>query len=461
MKRFLLGAAAAGMLVTLASCSADEPLSKNNDGTVTFSIQLPEGLQTRTPFGDVGTINVNQLSYSIFDDKGTFVFSNQREAFGPNVLTETESISLVANQQYTVVFYANNTEGFSTYIPSTADVTVDYTKAHVNSELDDAFFAKLDFTADGTNKPVTLNRPFAQINIGTNDLANPAVKAILSQVNSQLTLTTGVFGSFSCLSTNVSEESSSPISFTEPDAPTPGNTNFPVAGYDDLLTCYVLVPMDRQVVNAEFKLNLGSENFNTLTLDNMPVQGNYRTNVYGSLLTTKNVFNITIDPAFGTPDNDLYMGPWDGTVKEPVLDTENKSANIGDPRELAWLAQQLAAADSPYTDYTFTLINDLDLGNLEWTPVGKSTDFTGTFEGNGHTIKNLTVTSGSKIGRFGNVTGTGIVKNVNLKDVNIKGSSSVGALAGYVEGATVENVNVLSGTVSGRGSQGWTHMINQ
>lgn len=459
MKKTLSAAFAAGLLLSLTACSADNDLNAPNDGTLSFTVRLPEQLATRTPFGDAGTINANQLSYTVFDADGKYVMSKQRAAFGANVLSEQESIKLVSNQEYTIVFYANNTGGFSSYDLNTAAVTVNYTNAHINSELDDAFYAAAKVTADGGNHVVTLYRPFAQINVGTDDLKSPSVAALIQNVRAKLTLTGGIYSSFNCLDGTVSAESTDALSFSTTEAPVPDNEQFPITGYDDLMTCYVLVPSAREISDATFEITNGSTAINTLNLTNLPLQGNYRTNIYGTLLTTKNNFNITIDPAFEEPS--YNVGPWVGDTLQPVLDKENKTADITSPAELAWLAEQLASTDSEYADYTFNLTKDLDLNNQEWTPVGSKTDFTGTFNGNNHTISNLTITKSTSTsnGLFGRVTNGGTVSDVNLENVNISLYSSAGAAAGYVEGGTINNVNVTSGTVKGS-SFGFGHMVN-
>jgi len=82
------------------------------------------------------------------------------------------------------------------------------------------------------------------------------------------------------------------------------------------------------MIDATYTINLaGKPAINNLNLANMPVQGNYRTNVYGSLLTTQNQFNVTIEPNFGTPDFNKEIKPV-STVEE--LYTEIGNAQDGD-----------------------------------------------------------------------------------------------------------------------------------
>ena len=103
------------------------------------------------------------------------------------------------------------------------------------------------------------------------------------------------------------------------------------------------------------------------------------------------------------------------------------------------------------TDIDITLDTDLDLTNMEWTPIGtESQPYTGTFNGKNKTITGLTVTgSNDYVGLFGRIGSGGAVKNVILTEVNVTAGTSVGGIAGQNDG-TVENCSV-NGTVTGRG----------
>ena len=105
------------------------------------------------------------------------------------------------------------------------------------------------------------------------------------------------------------------------------------------------------------------------------------------------------------------------------------------------------------TDINITLDTDIDLTGKNWTPIGTSfsNKYTGTFDGGGHTIKGLTVTTNDQfVGLFGSIGNAGTVKNVMMEGVQItKNHSSgfAGGVAGYSDG-TIENCSV-SGSVSG------------
>ena len=118
----------------------------------------------------------------------------------------------------------------------------------------------------------------------------------------------------------------------------------------------------------------------------------------------------------------------------------------------------------------YELINDIKLanppgnvwGNGNWSPVGTDMQgFTGTFDGNNHTISNLSIKSSSThVGFFGALGTNAIVRNLSIEGdctdhciVSSSGTGSVGAIAGILKsGASLDNVSA-SINVSGLGAE--------
>ena len=105
------------------------------------------------------------------------------------------------------------------------------------------------------------------------------------------------------------------------------------------------------------------------------------------------------------------------------------------------------------TDINITLTADIDLTGKDWTPIGADYDnsYTGTFDGGGHTIKGLTVTTNDQfVGLFGYLNRAGTVKNVVMEDIQITSNHMFGCTGGVVgySWGTIENCSV-SGSVSG------------
>ena len=93
------------------------------------------------------------------------------------------------------------------------------------------------------------------------------------------------------------------------------------------------------------------------------------------------------------------------------------------------LAWNEAAQSDPSLNCTLTA--DINMTGKEWTPVGNSGQtYTGTFDGQGHTITGLNISSPSEaVALFHNIGGGGKVMNLQLKDVTYKGSTAMGGIA--------------------------------
>lgn len=150
----------------------------------------------------------------------------------------------------------------------------------------------------------------------------------------------------------------------------------------------------------------------------------------------------------------VKAAPWNGEVEEPAYDEASKSYTVTNAAQLAWIAEQVNAGDD-FAGKTVTLTEDVDLTGLEWTPIAngsrsgaiaKGQTFKGTFDGNGMTVKNMTITTTPSadhaIGLVGVVDG-GTIRNLNLI-VDIQAESELaGAAAGMLlNGATVSGVEV-------------------
>ena len=105
------------------------------------------------------------------------------------------------------------------------------------------------------------------------------------------------------------------------------------------------------------------------------------------------------------------------------------------------------------TDINITLDKNIDLTGKGWTPIGTSFDnsYKGTFDGGGHTITGLAVTTNDQfVGLFGYLNRAGTVKNVVMEGIQITSNHMFGCTGGVVgySWGTIENCSV-SGSVNG------------
>ena len=305
MKRYLLSTftiAAAALLVTSCNDEMDNGLKTGDEGTVTFTAQLPSEMGTRA-FAD--GLTAKHLQYAVYEAGQSTplkVFGDETTVVGEaemNNLKQTVSLKLTTGKTYDVIFWADaTTDSPYTFNPASQEVSVDYSKVNNNSDNCDAFFKKETITVSGNQSvDVQLTRPFAQVNIGTDDF--DAAKASGLEVT-QTEVVAKAFATLNLATGEVADEADR--TFTMKAIPTASDGEFPVAGgYKYLSMDYLLVGADKATVDVAF--NYGGPQSRTFT--NVPVQRNYRTNIYGSLLTNTTDFNVVIEPAFATTNYNL------------------------------------------------------------------------------------------------------------------------------------------------------------
>ena len=209
-------------------------------------------------------------------------------------LKQTVSLKLTTGKTYDVIFWAadNSAKKPYTFDPLTQTVKIKYTNVYSNNDICDAFFKKETITVSGNqNVDVKLTRPFAQVNIGTDDF-DAATIAGLNLTQTQVKATAGDILN---LATGKMEGTEATRTFKMKAIPTADDGAFPVAGYKYLLMAYIPISDTKETVDMTFGYN-GKSSFRSFT--NVPLQRNYRTNIYGSLLTNSVDFNVVIEPAF-------------------------------------------------------------------------------------------------------------------------------------------------------------------
>jgi len=451
-------------VLLLASCTDDSNFAPSNpDGdNVSFTINIPDGGIESRVFGD--GLSATNLQYAVYDEDGDKVMSDY--ASFSSGLSTTVSLQLANGHTYDIAFFAyKNYNSVYTFDADDKSVTINYAQMATVKETKndmDCFYKVERFEVKGAiDRTVTLTRPMAQVNWGTNDLNSPVIDAesiytrFVGKAYSKLNLLTG----------EASEEVEVKAKRqTKPISESYGT--FPGAeGYDYLNMMYLLVSEEgTSLIDAKLEVYTSSGSSSTpihvVNVPNLPVERNYRTNIYGSLLTSTADITVTKNPAWGGADHNQEI--WQGNIKIPV--EVDDVYHITSSAELAGIAQLVNNGNS-LQGKTVALENDLDLGNRNWTPIGLSNDksFKGDFDGGNHTIANLKVDLTGKesvnAGLFGNAWQGGDFKNVTIDGAVINtraaigsgkaAAAFVGVAVGDISNVTVKNASVRSYRQSG------------
>ncbi len=477
--------------------------------TVSFSIGLDEQAQTRATISD-GT-SADKLVFAIYkssngeigDDPITTITSasvtvNNATAtltgaghFEVNTSTvdggafsdlkSSVSVTLAKGQEYTVLFWAQDTDCTAYNTDDLKAVTVDYSSYNSganNDETRDAFYAAKTFTVtQSTSMTVTLKRPFAQVNVGVTEADWNAAKASGIEVSTSSVIFSDVADVID-LSTGKVSQSASPteIKYTAATIPDSGSMDLTVGDdtYYWLSMSYILVNDGTETgaestnIDADYTFTTNGKDI-TVDVTNMPVQRNYRTNILGKILSGDIEFIVRIDKDYDGEENDV----WDGKSTTEVTSTTEGTETVyyvSNASELAWIAEQVNEGNSStatkagdfFKDATIKLTDDIYLGNQPWTPIGTLPNgenvkqnpssygtyaFQGTFDGDGHTIYGLNASSNNATGLFGAVYGKVTIQNVTVDGATVTSNRYAGVIAGYFNAGTGSSLTIENCTV--------------
>lgn len=304
MNKNLFKSFALAAVAVIAGACAKESEQLAGPSNVTFEVSTPE-IATKA-IGDGMT--ATKLYYQVFDADGNAIeglgVQNKDLVSGKT----TVSFQLIKDQTYNFIFWAQTAEA-GYYIIDEAEglrkITADYaTHKGANDENRDAFFAVekgLKITGP-VSKTVKLTRPFAQVNIGTNDelkagtTTAPAIN--LTGATSKVVIK-GVPTVFAPLATTPETmlTGATDVTFISAAVPT---EKLVVKGveYNYLAMNYVFAPAEGTVCDLTAEFALVGRAPIPLSSPATPIKRNYRTNILGKLLTSSADFNIEVDPGF-------------------------------------------------------------------------------------------------------------------------------------------------------------------
>ena len=484
------------LVLGMASCQTDMvdgvKVDANGEAPVTIQVGLPQEA-TRAAGqdsalgaidNDIDLANTYDIRYilGVYDVNDNL--AKRIEKF-EDFSTETNfELRLVPGRHYRFVVWADFVEQ-GTEVALHYDASdlkdVKLTKAMgENQPMDesrDAYTGIFNTETDGSGKVfsstssinITLTRPFAKLRVVTNDM-----KELYSDLKTAtVKYSTPIYSAFNALNAkpvadrfecNVEKNVDYSTMCYENEA-----NPRQVGGVQTLFADY-LFGTEYDVISFTLDVKdyvdaIPTIEFNT----SIPVQRNFLTTVMGPILTDPNNITVTIDSDFA---GYKVVDIWDGESKtEPDFKTDETTgetvAVIDSASDLAWLADfvngltaSTFATRAGNEPVHFVLNADIDLDNMPWTPIGFNPNeeagnenyFTGTFDGNGHEIRNLYIDVKDKggVGLFGAVNNA-TIKNLTLRNVFVKAVESENdpANSSGAEGKTNYIVGGHIGAVAG------------
>lgn len=304
MKKLFFYLSVAMLAVAAVSCQKEMVMADGENGNVTLTIQTPEVATKAIADG----MNVNIVHYEIYKAEEGHKNSLTGKPLIKNTVTmnakgATLNLNLLQGQTYVGLFWAQ-VDGKSFYTTTDLrNVTVNY-NGSANNENRAAFCQKKVFTTGG-NVSVVLERPFAQINLGTTlSSIDPKVNGYPLKLQSSTMEITGVATSFSVAdmktkneTTTVSFEANTvPHNFTPSEVLTVNNVNYAYLGMN-----YILAANDKATVDVKYTVSTDVGSI-TRQIPTVPVEKNHRTNLLGNLLTQETAIQIIVDERFAEPD---------------------------------------------------------------------------------------------------------------------------------------------------------------
>ena len=434
MKKFLFFGTMVAMLLGAASCSSDIEPAMGGEVPVSFAVNLGDNIDSRTISDG---LKANTLKFAVITALAQEVPVANKQA--------TVATKLVKGHTYTFVFWAQNSACTAYNTSDMKAIKVDYA-ANCNDETRDAFYKMDSFTVtEAFEKTEVLTRPFAQINF----LADDAAGVVGVDAYKSMVTVTGVPTTLNTLDGTVGTETTD-VTFALATIP-----NETLAGYESykyVAMNYILAATDKEMKNeVVLTVNDGTQDVNTVTVANCPVQRNYRTNIFGSLFTLEGKFNITIDPIYEGEFN-LPEKVWDGVTKTaPAL--VDGVYTITNEDEMAYVFQDL---ETLCQAQAVNITNNLNMGNHPFNGITSLNGYNGTFKnltinGNGKTIKGLVE---PLIGSTW-TGGTLAFNDITIDESNIVKNSDSGAWGAFIaeiacnQLTKITNCHLMNTTVKG------------
>lgn len=280
------------------SCNKEDGMVSEESVQVSFSTELPKRIGTRAGTTD---LNVNKVVCAVFEDGEEI--STLREVI---TIQEGEDIvfapRLIKGRTYDVVFWAMKDNNYDV-----EDMTaITRTSGTTATENDfDAFTESVEIEVTGSkSETVTLKRPLAQLNLGvtSEDWNAVASEETFGMIPTKMVIElTGkdTFNALTGATIGEDRDVTRTLVVSGEDLVAGENT------YKSIAMCYVYPDAGQE--NIDITYTIYDQNNEAIrenvTIQNIPLENNYRTNVVGGLLTGTITYTITFEKDFNTTEN--------------------------------------------------------------------------------------------------------------------------------------------------------------
>ena len=281
------------MPLWFTSCNKEEGMASEETVQVNFSTELPKRIGTRSA---TTGLTVNKVVCAVFEDDEEI--STLREVIE---IQEGEDIvfapRLIKGRTYDVVFWAMKDNNYD--VEDMTAITRNTESTATESDLD-AFTESVEIEVTGSkSETVMLRRPLAQLNLGvTEDDWN----AVASEKTFNMTPTKMVI-------TMTGKDTFNALAGTSTGEDVEITRNLTVSGseltageetYKSIAMCYVYPEADKENIDITYTIYDQNEKAirQDVTIQNIPLENNYRTNVVGGLLTGTITYTITFEEEF-------------------------------------------------------------------------------------------------------------------------------------------------------------------
>ena len=307
MKKIIYLATALAAMVLAGSCQKENLESTQASQTVTYTVQVPDAIATKAIGNDHA--GVTKLIYEVYREADLSDPSKSPIYEGTETVnadgTATFALEFVKNQNFTVLFWAQNPD-VDVYETSDLRKVTLRTALTANNESMQVFAGsdKVVNCMSAVQGNVELVRPIAQINIGTSEesltIGNTSSSTAITFDKSDFK----VKGLSTVYNVATKEVGADKSEFTYSETQVPTTTEFEVNNvtYKYVAMNYVGFASEAGAnVDVVFNINTSEGNV-THEVSNVPVKPNYRTNIVGNLITASADYNVSIDNVWSTEE---------------------------------------------------------------------------------------------------------------------------------------------------------------